>query len=209
MDETNENYQALRLKPFPNSETNIDILKANLNSLLGETYVISKEYSKKTEWHLHAVFYAPDFDKGAFAPKLYEFLYDNIQDFDKSKKGNSVWTCTPARNLQHAVMYCCKDKDILYGGNQVWKDFVEESKKNSYGKPTSVKELMDDLYSRFENNELNERSLWIEMVFERAQFPDQKTKYHDIDAFIETFKIKKLGKEYVQEMWEKRNTRLD
>lgn len=67
---------------------------------------------------------------------------------------------------------------------------------------------MDDLYSRFENNEINERQLWIEMTYGRAQFPDQKTRYADIDAFVETFKIKKLGIEYVKDIWENRNIKV-
>lgn len=205
MDDTNENYHALRVNTFPNTESNTDYVKANLKSILGDTYVISKEWATNKGWHCHAVFHSPDFDKVGFRDKLYEFLTENIEDWDITKKGNTVYTCTPVRNLEHAVMYCCKDKDIIYDGNQVWKDYVEECKKNSFQKPTSIKELMDDLYLRFENNELNDRSLWIEMVYGRAQFPDQKTKLADIDAFVQTFKIKKLGKEYVQELWENRN----
>lgn len=208
MDDSSPNYQALRVTPYPNSEANLDSILVSLNSILGETYVYSKEFSKKSKWHLHAVFYDPDFNKDEFRDKLYEFLTELIDDWDITKKGNTVFTCTPVDNLTRAVMYCCKDQDIYYNGNQVWKDFVEECKKNSYQKPTSIKELMDDLYSRFENNELNERTLWIEMVYERAQFPDQKTKYADIDAFVETFKIKKLGKEYVEQIWERRNIKL-
>lgn len=205
MDDVNEHYQALRVTPYPNTETNLDIVIQSLHLILGEMFVISKEFSKKQKWHLHAVFYDIDFNKDNFRDKLYELLTQKIDDWDITKKGNTVFTCLPVESLERAVMYCCKDKDILFQGNDVWKEYVEECKKKSFSKPTSIKELMGDLFLRFENDELNERSLWIEMVTERAQFSDQKTRYADIDAFVETFKIKKYGKEYVQAVWEQRN----
>lgn len=207
LDEDPNNYYALRVCPFPNTEANADTILVSLNKILGETFVVCKEFSKKSKYHNHAVFHSPDYNRDEFKERLYTLLKDVIPDWDTSKKGNTVFTCTQVRNLERSVMYVCKDKRIEVGGDEDWRQFVEEKKNQSFGKPLSIKELMDDLYSRFENDELNDRSLWIHMVYERAQFPDQKTKYADIDAYIETFKVRKFGLDYVREVWETRNLR--
>lgn len=61
---------------------------------------------------------------------------------------------------------------------------------------------MDTLWCAFKDNEIDENELWIQMCLQRACFEGSggftATRYGDIDAFIETFKIKKFGREYLE-----------
>lgn len=199
-------YYALRLTPYPNNETTIREAFQALPRLIGETnYCYGKEYSKNH--HIHVVFNKSEYDKTEFRDSLYLFLKETISNYDETKKGNTVYSITPVKSLERSVMYACKDQNVVSDGDVRWLNFVAECKKKAFGKPLSIKELMDILYLSFERDELTERTLWIELAYGRAQFQDQKTRYHDIDAYVETFKIKKFGKEYVQEVWENRELR--
>lgn len=207
MDDNHKNYRFLTVKPWPNDEEGCEVLKNALPSILGDTYIVSKEWATKKNWHCHAVFHSLEHKKTEFRDKLYGLL-KSLNLFDENKVGNATYSDMMLRNFEHGTIYTTKDQDILYDGHQTWKDFVEECQKKSYGKPKSIKEFMDDLYLLFENDKINERELWIKMTHGRAQFPDIKTRYADIDALVETFKIKKYGEEYVIEIWENRNMKL-
>lgn len=208
MDDDHRNYQFLRINALPADEANTTILKEKLKSILGDTFIVCKEWALRKGWHCHAVFYAPDFDKNQFKTKVYK-LMEEIPDHDTTRNGNAVWTCKTVDNIEHSITYLWKqDKECLYEGHQMFKDYCEEKKNLAYELPTSIKELMGNLYTAFENDEITERQLWVKMALGRAQFPDQKTKYADIDAFCETFKIKKYGERYLEEKYENRNIRL-
>lgn len=125
-------FQALRLTPYPNNEANIDILMKELNILFAgvSNYVYGKEFGKN--WHIHAVFYAPDFDKKAkesFKNELYEFLGNVIPNWDSTKKGNSTFSCEVCKDVTTAVAYAQKNKDVVVSGSDRWMEFAEDCKK--------------------------------------------------------------------------------
>lgn len=209
MDIESENYQTIRINGSQKSEAQAKYIKENLKSILGDTlYAVNCEWAKIKGWHCHAVFYAPDFNKEDFKKSLYDFMA-RVPEHDVSKIGNGVWQNSTCQSLDNAITYLWKfDKNVYYDGTPEWKAYVLSKKNEAYTIPTSIKELMGDLYTAFENDELTERQLWVNMVVGRAQFPDSKTRYGDIDAFVETFKIKKFGEQYANDIWENRNIRL-
>lgn len=210
-----QDYRSLRVSPYPNTEENIDILMTELISFFGSSnFAYGKELNKKGIWHIHAIFYSPDYDPSKFKDDLYSLLRNVIPEWDETKIGNATFSCKEKieKGLVRAVAYSLKCKDARLGGSEQWIEFADQCKKNSYDIPQSLGDIMDDLWLSFKDNEIDEQQLWIEMVYQRANYEGQggftSTRYADIDAFVETFRIKKYGRDYVQRKYREKKEKI-
>ena len=70
-------------------------------------------------------------------------------------------------------------------------------------KPQSYKSALEDLYSLFNNNQLNERSLWIKIAQLRAEWK-LGINLRQIDELVLSYKIRK-DPQIAKDIWEERN----
>lgn len=196
-------YYTLRLTPYPQNSVKDAFVRGrideflNMNGSLG--YLYGRETTKNI--HYHMVF---EVDGELDVKKFRDNLYESFE-VPNDKRGNTSYSLKEVLDFQKACAYAVKDGDI--SSSIGWTEQLRASKKISKKKKQSSKELMADLQSRFNNNEINERRLWIELVIGRAYLgiPHRTTTINEI---VEMMKINKNPEEYATELWEKNNIKL-
>lgn len=194
-------YYAMRLTPYPQTQEKDDIVRSNipvfLKNIGSKDYLYGRETAKNM--HYHIVFLVQEvIDKKLFKDVLY-------QDFQvpQDKIGNTTFSLEEVRDFDKATAYAVKDGDV--GSSLSWIDLVKSATARSKKKKQSTKSLMEDLQSRFNQNIINERTLWLELAQGRAylNIPHKSSTINDI---VETMKINK-NPDYAIELWEKEELR--
>lgn len=197
-------HYALRFTPYPQTQAKDDFCRSAfpmfLESIGVKNYMLGRETAKNIHYHI-----VLDIEEEINKKQFKDILYLTME-VPKDKQGNTSFSLEEVRDFDKACQYATKDGDIEC--TEEWEELMTDAYSKSKKKPQSVRDVMEDLYSRFEKNEINERTLWIQLALQRAQFSTVKTRYSEIDAIVETFKIKKLGEQYVTEIWENRNIKL-
>lgn len=192
------NY-ALRLTPYPQTIIKDDFVRERIPEFIeaigGDNYLLGREIAGNI--HYHIVFHSSD---ALTSKDIKDILYTTFE-VPEDKIGNTTFSMEEVRDFDKACRYALKDGDIECSEN--WEEFMEIHYASSKKKPTSYKGLLADLYVRFENNEINERDLWIEMVQSRALFGDVPlgVNIRQIDEMFLAFKIRKDPQLAIQ-MWE-------
>lgn len=128
--EVESTFYVLRLTPMGRySRQDVETLMR----LFGDTYISSKELSKKDVEHFHCVFSSPLYEHEV-REKIRTFL--GIYFTEKPKRGdaNKQYNLQESLDYEQAIIYILKDsKEIFYGGN-IEDKALDDYKKKSFSK---------------------------------------------------------------------------
>lgn len=190
-------HYALRLTPYPQENKKDEYVRNHISDFLQSIGALGWLYGRETtkNIHYHIVF---EIDTELKSKDITDKLYEDFQ-VPEGKRGNSSFSMTEVRDIPKALSYAVKDGDYSFSEN--WEEDAHNAYQNSSKKKQSSKSLMEDLQSRFNKDEINERSLWIELCKGRA-YLNIPHRSNTITEIVETMKINK-NPEYAIELWEK------
>lgn len=196
------NY-ALRLTPYPQTQVKDDFVRERIPEFIemigGTNYLLGRETAINI--HYHIVFESPiELTSRLIKDRLY-LIFDVPDD----KRGNPTFSMEEVRDFARACQYATKDGDIEC--TEDWKDIMEDAFAKSKKKPQSYKSALEELFLLFNDGQVNERTLWINMVKLRAEWK-LPINLRQIDELVLSAKIRK-NPQLATEIWEERNLNID
>lgn len=173
--------------------------------------IIAEETAKYRHFHLlfgtNEPLYENIKNKRNFAKLMYEF-FDVPEDIKKSStqpkitnRGNSFYSCSAVKKFENAGCYAVKDGLFLSSCSDL-DELTQYLYLNSYSKPAGFKKDQKKIFEKYQNDEIREKSLWVDILNLRASY-DLDVKIQNVDGVCLGQKIKKYPN-LAEEMWDER-----
>lgn len=194
-------YYALRLTPYPNTETKVAFCRERIGGFIqavgGQNYLFGQEYERNH--HFHIVFSHPDDLTRAQKLSIRDQLYTSFE-VPQDKKGNPSYSLEPVRLITEALSYAVKDGD--YDSSEEWRQVLTEAYENSHKKKHSMKSSLADLTDKYIAGEINDKDLWVGLGQTRADL-GIPLSIRWIDEMMFSIQCKK-NPELLKDKWDER-----
>lgn len=166
---------AIRITPY-NEKITINEVQQLIEQYT-QKYVIGHETEKNDHFHIVS-------DVKIENQKLYDLLGNGFI-------GNKVISQKEVIDLDKAVSYAVKDGDIVIGDDSDrWENYVKQRQEESFKKPKSYEIQFKKLIEQFQNDEIDEKDLWKEIIKVRTYFNLRVNLFH-IDELVLSQMFKK------------------